>query len=110
MDTNASIASDATKNNAYASLLSNSDNECIKDIVNVLKKHNCLDRFGLTLLHSHFDLEENEVLAETNNPICRTLLVEPIEKNDLENFNYYETAWRFDDGQPTPTCVCLKEL
>ena len=91
------------------SLLSNSDNDCIRDIVQVLKKHNCLDRFGVTLLHKHFEIEDGEVLAETNNPVCRTLLVEPIPKTELVHSNYYETAWRFDHGEAVTTHVCLAE-
>ncbi len=106
MDRNVSILNEVPSS-SYT--LSGRDAACIQDIVSVLKKHNCLGRFGLTLLHRHFDIEEGEILAETNNPVCRTLLLEPIEKNELKNFNYYETAWRFDNEKPVTTCVCLKE-
>lgn len=109
METSASASHEASTGRTLDTLLSNSDHACINDIVQVLKKHDCLDRFGLTLLHKHFDLEDGEVLAETNNPVCRTLLVEPIDRTDLANSRYYETAWRFDSGRPITTCVCLDE-
>ncbi len=37
-----------------------SDAECLEEIRSVLEKHNCLGRFGSTLLHSHFDLQNDE--------------------------------------------------
>ena len=109
MEILASASHEAMTKTSRNTLLSNSDSACIQDIVQVLKKHNCLERFELTLLHKHFELEDDEVLAETNNPVCRTLLVEPIAKEDLENSQYYETAWRFDDGRPITTRVCLAD-
>ncbi len=89
--------------------MSDDDNACIEEIVEVLKKYKRLDKFGLTLLHQHFDLDDNEVLAETNNPVCRTLLIEPMDKADLTRWQYYETAWRFNAGESVTTCVCLTD-
>nr|QOJ67134.1 hypothetical protein [Pseudomonas aeruginosa] len=37
------------------------DLPCLNEIFEILKKHNCIDRFGVALLHKHFDLQEDEV-------------------------------------------------
>lgn len=33
------------------------DLPCLNEIFEILKKHNCIDRFGVALLHKHFDLQ-----------------------------------------------------
>ena len=38
------------------------DEACINEIRSVLARHNALQRFGITLLHKHFDITDDEVL------------------------------------------------
>ncbi len=46
------------------SALSDEDRVCIDEIISVLEKHDRLKRFGLTLLHQHFPVEDGEILLE----------------------------------------------
>src|SRR5206468_12149745 len=41
------------------------DAECLEEIRLVLQRHNALDRFGIALLHHHFDLADDEMMLET---------------------------------------------
>ena len=52
--------------------LSEKDDELIQELVAVLRKHNALDRFGLTLLHQHFDIGDDEVMVESTDIEART--------------------------------------
>lgn len=77
--------------------LDDEDKLCLKEIGAVLKKHGKLARFGVTLAHKHFDLEEGEILMEYADPENRELITRVIpseaEKNSVE------TSWIFlDDG------------
>jgi hypothetical protein len=49
--------------------IDDSDSECLEAIRKVLEKHDCLDRFGVTLLHSHFDVAEDEMMLEPRRPL-----------------------------------------
>ena len=41
-------------------VFSEKDAVCFKDIREVLIKHNALDRFGMCLIHKHFEMSEDE--------------------------------------------------
>jgi hypothetical protein len=60
-------------------------------------------------LHKHFEIEEDEVLLESNNPLERTLTSRPIKTNQAENVDYATTIWRFDDGHRYGCSYCAKD-
>jgi hypothetical protein len=53
--------------------LGDSDEAFVAELRHLLAKYDNLDRFGLALLHDHFDIAPDEILFETNNPQHRTL-------------------------------------
>jgi hypothetical protein len=77
--------------------INESDLECLKELKEVLFKHGKINRFGVALLHKHFDLQEGECLVEYTNAETRTL--ETVVKKDIEVNNAIQTLWRFDDIQ-----------
>lgn len=89
--------------------LSEADTPLVQELVQVLKKNNALDRFGITLLHRHFLFSDNEVLVETTDVEGRTQIIRPVSKETLRDKQYIETAWRLDTGQATLACVCMVE-
>ena len=97
---------------AYANLkditeinpLNSSDASCVSEIRDVLKKYNMLDRFGLCLLHKHFDLLEGEMLVEHTDPDARTLNFQVINEGDIGPGTVYETQWRLSDDTTLMTC------
>ncbi len=88
--------------------LNKNDKPLVDEIVSVLKKHNALDRFGLTLLHQHFTVAEDEVLVESVDTEARLQSIRPLKKIELGELNYTETSWRLDSGEPMMACVCVK--
>lgn len=73
--------------------LGSNDKEFIRDLVAVLERHGNLDRFGLCLLHDHFQLAQDEILVETNDSQERTLRAS-VEK--IEESNHAKASqWRF---------------
>jgi hypothetical protein len=86
--------------------LTEADDPMVQEIVAVLKKYGALDRFGLTLLHQHFPIADDEVLLETTDTTAREQLIRPVPKSILENEIYIETSWRLDTGQPMMHCAC----
>ncbi|AOU97711.1 hypothetical protein BI364_06835 [Acidihalobacter yilgarnensis] len=61
------------------------DAACLEEIRQVLQKHNCLERFGVSLLHCHFDLEDDEVLLETTDVEKREHWVRPVKQSFLKD-------------------------
>lgn len=83
------------------------DQPLMDDLIAVLRRHNALDRFGITLLHQHFDIADDEVLLETTDVRSREQLIRPVKKSSLEGIDYTETSWRLDSGSPMMACVCV---
>ena len=84
--------------------ISQSDESCLGDIEAVLKKYGKLERFGVTLLHKHFQLQPDEVLVEACDPESRTLTIKPEKIPGLNPDHYIETSWRLDTGQALMRC------
>jgi hypothetical protein len=88
------------------------DDKAVMDEVRaVLEKHGALERFGLTLLHSHFRVDDDEVLAESVDPEARTLTIRPVPKERIPaDAEAVVTSWRLDapDGTPQPLQRCFR--
>jgi hypothetical protein len=89
--------------------LGESDRQCLEEIREVLARYERLDRFGLTLLHDHFPLEDNELLMETCDPGTRTLTILPEVIDPTEQrYSVVATNWRFsaERGDVIAGLVC----
>lgn len=80
------------------------DLACLNALRETLKEFNALDRFGITLLHSHFPINEDEVLLETCDDKNRTLTMSVAPKVVLENQDIKPTAWRLDNQETLIGC------
>ncbi|MFP4520275.1 MAG: hypothetical protein ACLFQ5_12570 [Oceanicaulis sp.] len=73
-----------------------SDEACLHDVRQVLERHGKIGRFGVHLLHAHFDIGDDEVLLETCDQDQR-ILVSRIAKADSNDArSSIETSWAFD--------------
>jgi hypothetical protein len=82
--------------------LSDEDGACLRDLRDVLAKHGRLERFGVALIHKHFQIAADECLVETIDLEHRTLTTRPVKKVALGNA--IQTQWRLTDGQPVVVC------
>ena len=73
------------------------DHDCLNEIRAVLEKHGALNRFGINLLHEHFELNPGEQLIETPDTLTRTLTIRP-EIVSSDQGRVVETNWRFGPG------------
>ena len=87
---------------------SDKDDALFTELSSVLKKHNALDRFGVTLLHRHFDVRPGEVLLETTDVPTRKQTIRPISSEELAKEDYIETSWRLGDNWVGMACVCVR--
>lgn len=85
--------------------VSEEDEACLNEIREVLIKHNCLSRFGISLLHEHFDVSEDEILVEVCDVENRKLISSPMKKEKLAGMKQIETNWRFDSEQSRRICI-----
>lgn len=72
------------------------DHECLAAIRNVLERYGCIDPFGVTLLHNHFPLADDEILVETCDKVTRTLVSCPRTISNIDLAKVTETVWRWD--------------
>lgn len=83
---------------------SQEDEACFQEVRAVLEKHGKLQRFGLCLLHNHFDLAADEVMAETCDDANRTLTIRPVKASQVGEGKTIETIWRMDTMQAQLCC------
>lgn len=88
--------------------IDNSDEPCLIEIQAVLKKHGFLDRFGVALLHNHFELSDEEIMMETTDLATRQHLVRPMMKSELEaeGIEAQTTVVCFDENGYHQGCGC----
>lgn len=85
------------------------DQPLFDEIKAVLAKHGALHRFGITLLHKHFDVFEGERLIESCNTESRTLTIQPLNKPLEPDETYVGTNWRFDTGSLLVNQLCFAD-
>lgn len=93
---------------ADAQPLTEQDQPMVSEIYEVLKKYGAEKRFGLSLLHKHFDISDDEVLIESVNVETRTQTVRPYKNHEMQGYQFVETAWRLDTGKAVMNCKCIK--
>lgn len=111
---------ETTTNNPYAALQNiegvkgydpEKDKTLFQDLRKVLEAHDAVDRFGVTLLHNHFEIESDEQMIETHDEQTRTLTLKPYRSLELkEGEVLQETNWRFgagSDGEPVAFAFCI---
>lgn len=73
--------------------LSDADKQCLGEVRQVLDRHQMTRKFGVSLLHKHFSVADDEVLVECCDPEQRTLIIKPVKKETLVGMKQTETNW-----------------
>jgi len=77
------------------------------ELAGVLSRHGALDRFGVALLHTHFDMRDGEVLQEETDEEARIQTIKPAIRAEVTESHVTETTWRLShDGVATTICIC----
>lgn len=82
------------------------DTECFKELRDVLVKHGAIDRFGISLIHRHFDIEPDEEMMEYTDFNNRMLIVKPVKKSDIDWKHTTITNWRLTEDNEIATVGC----
>lgn len=86
--------------------LTGEDEECLKEIKGVLERFGKSNRFGVTLLHEHFDVDDDEVMQETTIPTKRRLVQTPVSRKLIDESEFAATSWELSGDTPRPLTVC----
>jgi hypothetical protein len=91
--------------------IDDTDAPVLDDIRAVLEKHGCLDRFGVALLHRHFDVADSELMLETTDVSAREHWVRPVRRGELaaKGITTQSTILRFDQTGPVQDCACATD-
>lgn len=82
------------------------DAQCFRELRDVLLKHNALDRFGISLVHRHFDINSDEEMMEYTDHENRTLIVKPVKKSEIDWEHTTITNWKLTEGEEVATVGC----
>lgn len=88
--------------------IDNNDADCLNEIREVLEKHDNLGRFGLALLHNHFELKTDEILLETTDVETREQFLRPVKQSwmDENGVTAQTTVVVFDEDGYHRRCGC----
>lgn len=77
--------------------LNAADRRCLDAIRDVLEKHGRMERFGVTLLHKHFEMADDEILVEQVDEVARKLVIKPakVALVQADMPRAYETQWHW---------------
>ncbi len=79
----------------------------LDEIRQVLAKHGSTERFGICLLHRHFDVATSEIAVEYTDTANRISTVR-VEPHGPEG-NYLQTMWRFGSSRESvPVIFCVR--
>jgi hypothetical protein len=84
------------------------DAVCLKEVNEVLRKHNATARFGVSLLHSHFPMAEDEILLEETDVLNRRQTISVIKMADAPTDVIYMDR-RFDTAE-RPAKALYKQM
>lgn len=85
-----------------------SDAPCLAEIEAVLARHGKAGRFGVSLLHRHFDLAEDERLVEVIDAESRTLTSRPVKAGELPEG--VPSMWQLTASGPQAIFWCYDRL
>ena len=89
--------------------LGEADAECLQEIYAVLKRHGKHERFGVTLLHKHFPVNDDEVMLEHTDTANRRLELRPARKDSPEVARSVQTSWRLTEvNGPELNTACYR--
>jgi len=83
------------------------DETCLREVRDVLMKHGKSAKFGISLLHTHFDLADDECLVETIDEDQRVLTTQVKSTKDLTGIGI-PTSWKFTDADVVEMVKCYK--
>jgi len=86
--------------------LDETDNQCLEEIRRVMQRHAKTQRFGVTLLHHHFSLSNDELLVEHCDFDRRMLVTTPQRASEISERGYRPTVWRFDGMRAHACAYC----
>src|SRR5262245_18504538 len=73
--------------------ISDRDFEVLSELREVLLKHGFEDRFGVCLLHKHFEIHEGEIPMEESNEEQRVSTIRVVKQGSVPDA--WQTAWAF---------------
>lgn len=82
------------------------DEALVGELAAVLARHKALDRFGISLLHQHFPIGDDEIICEDVDPQTRILTARPIKRSEADQEAHTPTLWDLRTGEPVALCLC----
>ena len=81
------------------------------DLAATLVRHGASQRFGICLLHKHFDVADGEMLVESTDAARRELVTSVVRANEVSSRAgaLVQTSWSFASGRSdsmTPEVSC----
>ena len=85
------------------------DEKCLEEVQRVIEAHNLTAKFGVALLHKHFDIGADEILLEITFAAEKRLEIRPVLAEGVDLKQVMTTIWRFDGGARYGCSYCNRD-
>lgn len=82
-----------------------SEANAFREVRDVLRRHGLDKKYGITLLHKHFDLADDEIMVEHTDLENRTLTSKPAKIGDVPTSNLVEVTWSLEEDKTMGVCI-----
>jgi len=89
--------------------LDDDDYKVLKEIREVLQRHKRTERFGVCLLHKHFEVASDEIAVEYTDEEQRISRVVVENAADNTAQPHIQTMWKFSDGTIYAGQICIQK-
>ncbi len=72
----------------------------------MLVKHKALHRFGMFLIHKHFEVADDEEMTECTEHADRRLTIVPKKKDQIDRSVTIPTNWIFTETEEVAAACC----
>ncbi len=73
------------------------DTVVLQKIKGIFKKYNCINKYGICLLHKHFDFSDREILVAFNHSDKNRVTLEVLSESD-RTLTMVECMWKFSSS------------
>lgn len=83
----------------------NGDRACFDALEGSFRHHNMGDRFAVTLLHTHFEIQPDENLVEDYDSTHTKVVIHPTTAERCRRLGYVPCSWRLTIPHASSTCL-----
>jgi hypothetical protein len=77
---------------------------CMGQVAEILRQHGLEGKIGLSVLHEHFQVGDDELMFESSDSAHRALKFEPVKRSAIDPQDVFISIWEPSEGKAMGCC------